>query len=263
MARNQKTDFALAKEEERILKGLVRSCEKNEFPDGKVEWHINVAYNGQSVIITEDDVINFPYAKTLVSLVGEEISFVIKDVISDDLVYGDMKKAYEIKRKPIMDKLMNGQVLEGIVVYTLPHGAYINISGVQGFLKNYDFSNDDTKVSDIYPQGSFIRVKFLRYTKNGNILFTPEKKIERKSSFDVSTIKKGQRYVGKIVDIYPDRLYVNITAGVDCLCSIPQTIANPKINDTVMIKVSKVFYGDNGKMYVRGYISNRIEGDII
>lgn len=267
MANRKKIDFRKAKDEGIIMQGFVKSCEKIQMPDGTERGQINVYTGNYLVIIEEEDIVNFPYAKTLTSLVGEEIIYTVKEVFPDNVIYGSMKEAYAKRNKPILDKLMNGEVLEGKVVYTTPHGAYINVGGVQGFLKNFDFSDDGTEVRQAYPKGSLIRIKFRKYTKNGNLIFAPEERKHGEKIISQDEIKKGQVYVGKITGMYPDRMYVNIIPGVDCMCHIPKTIAEPKVNETVSIRITNVFRGDNDKLMVRGEVSNRIylgdEGDVL
>lgn len=260
MANQRKVDFAKAKAEEKILKGLVKECSVDELPDGTKMSTLVVIHGGASVFIQEEDVVNFPYAKSMTSLVGEEISFVVKDVFPDGIIYGDMKKAQEIKLKPVMDRLKNGEILEGIIVYALNYGVYVNIAGVQGLLKNHNFSNDGTKVTDVYSVGSFIKVKLDKITDKGLVRLVPAKPLNKKSKIDASTIRKGQYYIGKIVTIYPEKWYVNIDAGIDVLCYPTKTIPNPQIGMTVKIFVKKVFYGDrDGRLFVRGEVTRRAD----
>lgn len=260
MAQVRRVDFAKAKAENKILRGLVKECEVIESTDGQKKSQLTVIHNGKTVFISQEDVINFPYSKSITSLVGEEISFVVKDVFPDDIVFGDMKKAQEIKLKPTMDRLINGEVLEGMIVYALPHGVYVNIAGVQGLLKNHKFSNDGTAVTDVYPVGDFIKVKLDKISEKGVILLAPEKPITKKSKADKESVKRGQSYIGKITATYPDRLYVNIGAGLDCLCYPSKLIPNPQIGQTVKVFIKKTFYGNkDGRLYIRGEITRRAD----
>ena len=255
----KKMDFQKAKEEKTILSGLVRQCDQIPQDDGGKVGQLIVDCNGRSVIICEEDVVNFPYARTIASLVGEEIEFVIKEVFpEDEIVYGSMVEAYEIKRKPTMDKLKAGEVLEGVVVYPTAHGAYINVNGVQGFLRNHDFSDDGTEVKQLYPKGSKIKIVFKKFSSKGNLIFGPEEQIHGKAIISKEKIQKGQIYSGKVTGVYPERIYVNIMAGVDVLCHVPRTIADVTVGDMVRVKIQRAFVGDDGKLLVRGECTSRI-----
>ena len=177
MPRRAKLDFVTAKEKKTILKGVVKSLEKIESEDGVVNSLLTIDCNGSKVFITDEEVVNFPYAKSLKSLVGEEIVFTIKEVFDNDVVYGSMKEAVEVKNKPIMELLESGEVLEGKVVYETPYGVYIDIKGVQGFLKNIDFSDDGTEVSKLYPKGKMI--KGIGYNKKGKFNFRNKYKFKK------------------------------------------------------------------------------------
>lgn len=256
MSRQAKVDFAKAKEKKTILKGFVKRYEKTELEDGSLKSELTVDCSGSKVIIDGEDVVNFPYARSLKSLVGEEIIFTVKEVFPNNVVYGSMKEAFEVKNKPIVDLLLQGELLEGKVVYETPYGVYIDIKGVQGFLKNSDFSDDGTEVASIYPKGKLIKVKFKKYSKYGNIIFEPEEKRHGKSVIEKSEIKKGQIYQGKIVNILPDRMFVNIIPDVDCMCRIPVSSETFRISEYVVLMIDRVFAVDD-KLMVRGEVLSK------
>ena len=257
MSRQAKVDFAKAKEKKTILKGLVKMYDKNAL-DGKIEPFLTIDCNGSKVIIEQSEVVFFPYSKSLKSLVGEEIIFTVKEVFPNNIVYGSMKEAFEVKNRPIIDLLEKGEILEGKVVYETNYGAYIDIKGVQGFLKNIDFSDDGTEVTKIYPKGSIIKVKFKRYSQNGNILLLPEEKRHGSSAVEKSDIRKGQEYIGKIVGIIPDRMFVNIIPDVDCMCRVPAQFGETyRMKEYVLVRIT--FVGEkNGKLMVRGEVMSKV-----
>ena len=249
-------DFESALAKQTILKGfVVRANDKAETP------HIQLNAYGCKVIILKDDCVNFPYAKTLMTLVGEEVLFCVKEIYpteAETKIYGSMKIAYEKKRQPIMDALHRGDIVEGVVQHITPHGAYISINGVQGFLKNYDFSDDGTAVGDIYQKGDKVKVRFKRMSANNNILFLPEEMRHGSNGLKPDKIKKGEIYAGKVVDVYPDKVFVNILPGVDMLCHVPRTIADVEVGNRVKVHVKNVINGDNGKLLVRGEITDKV-----
>lgn len=240
-----------AREEKEILTGLVRSFEKFQNEEDKISAQLLVEYEGHAVYILEEDVINFPYAQTLMSLVGENINFTIKEIFPD-IIYGSMKEAYDLKVRPVLEIIESGEVVEGEIVYITQHGAYIDVNGVQGFLRNRDFSTGDLEIRAFYKKGDKIRVKFLKYSSRGNLVFEPEIKLEDSKDAMRKNIKPGQTYIGEVVGVYPDRIYVNIVPGVDVLCYYPAFIDNLSEGEHLKISITKVFFADDGRLMVRG-----------
>jgi len=250
MARPKPIDFAKAKEEVTILSGMVKIAERGiDVNDGQ---NLIVDCNGKKVIIVKEEIEPLPFGQSFTRYVGTEIKFVVIDYVEEvGLVYGSNKKAIEMLKKPIMEKLNNGEVVEGNITYILNHGAYVSIGMVSGLLKNQNFSDDGTRVGDIYREGEKIRVKLLRMSERGNLLFAPEKKIKGDSEISIKDYERGQQVSGIVVKVCIDKVYVNIAPGLDMLCPFPDTVAEIKEGDFARMKITKVF---PEKKRVRGII---------
>lgn len=256
--RKKKIDFAKAKEEKVVLRGLVRMCEKIDYDNDSFSQSIRVDCGGTMVIIESEDITLFPYARSPKTLVGEEVDFMVKEYIPEEkLVYGSMKMAEDVINKPILDKLYAGEELEGTVVHVTRHGAYVSIKGVQCFMRNLDYSDDGRTIEEDFPKMSKIKVKYSKTSIHGNLIVVP---LEKKRGIPIvkkEEIKEGQVYVGKITGAYSDRVYVNITAGIDCMCRVPDFIYNLMVNEQVVVAITKVYNDKNG-FKVRGKITNKI-----
>lgn len=253
-------DFSAAKEANVILRGTVKYCRR---VDGKEPNCIIVDCNGHPVLIEKEDCVNFPFAKTLISLIGEEISFMVKDYQPDtDICIGSMTMAYEEKEKPILENLESGSVMDGIIIYETVHGAYISVDGIYGFMRNRDFSNDGTAVRDIYAKHDKIRVKLLMIRNDGELLFEPEKKhIGEKSIIEFAQINIGDIYKGRVTGSYIDRIYVNIAPECDVICNVPRYIDLIRTGEFVLVKIRSKRIDENGKRKLKGYIIDRVENE--
>lgn len=258
-----KIDFSKSMEQEKILSGLVVSCKSYHTSDIEVEYMLEVNCLGNLVNIPGSEIITHQTKSTPNFLVGENINFVVIEV-NENIIMGSMKKANEILSKPIMDKLLGGEVLKGMVSYITPYGAYINIDGVvSGFMKNYDFSDDGTEIREIYPKYSTIEVKFKKYSSNGNIIFLPAKKRKGKAMYDISQIEHGQTYLGKVTDVPSTMNYVRVIIdgkNLKVKCNYPRKVQDVKVGDIVVVSITKKEQIEGKDKYVIfGNIINRIE----
>lgn len=253
-----KIDFAKAKEANVILRGKVKYCRRTENTEPDC---IIVDCNENPVFIEKDECVNFPFAKTLISLIGEEVSFTVKDYEPEtDICFGSMKQAYEIKKAPIMEKLKAGEVLDGIIIYQSVHGAVISINGIYGFMRNRDFSNDGTAVREVYHKHDPIKVKLLKVKDNSEILLQPETPFTgEKSIINFSNINVGNVYKGRVTGSYIDRIYVNIAPECDVLCNVPTYIDTIKTEEFVLVKIRVKKVDENGRKRLKGYIIDRAE----
>lgn len=255
-----KIDLNKAKEEKKILSGLVTACEDYKLSDDVDRRLLLVNCLGNMITIEEPEIVQLPYAVTLKSLVGEKVNFVVTDITSEG-VFGSMRLAKEITEEPILKRLLAGEVMKGTVTYTTPYGVYISIKGVvSGMMKNYDFSDDGTEIREIYPKYSDIRVKYKKTTKNGNILFLPEQKRKGQILYDIEKIEKGQTYLGKITNISPDFDYIIVTInpGITVKCTFPAKYPDTKESDEVVITISSKMQ-KKGRYYLKGRVIQRVK----
>lgn len=240
-----------------ILKGKVIYERENKTEEGK-EKEIVVDCEGIPIFIKEDDCQKFLFAKTIISLIGEDIEFVLISADFDNnIFYGSMKEAEDIKLKPIIETLEKGEVADAIVINTTVHGAYMYINGVHGFMRNLDFSDDGTAVRDVYSRLDTVKVKFLKYSKDGVMLFEPEHKKKGVSIVSMDSIVEGSIFRGKVTGAYPDRIYVNVAPGCDVLCNVPKNIYQIFTEDMVLVKIIHKYTTTSGTIRLKGAILSK------
>ena len=249
-----KTDFELAKKAKQILEGVVVACEMYKVSETENNFVFKVNYNNDAIItILQSEVLPFPAKMGPKTMVGQKVKFTIVD-INEEGIFGSMKEAREILQQPILDRLYAGEVLTGIVTYITPWGAYVTIDGVvSGMLKNYDFSDDGTEVWKAHPKFSKIKVKYKKTNKKGNILLYPEKKRTGTPKYDITQIKAGDTFWGKITDVnLPNaKVRVLIDNATYVECKYPNNAYSNSIKNgyNVAVVVTKVIqHGDKYKL---------------
>jgi len=248
---NIKINLEKALAEKKVLKGLVTSCEDYNLSEESTQKRLLVHCLDSVIIIEEEDIVMPHHYATLKSYIGEKVNFTIKAIIENN-VYGSMKEAKEIVEKPILEKLYAGEVLEGIITYITPFGAYITIDGkLSGLMKNYDFSDDGTEIREIYSKYSKIKVKYKKTTLNGNIVFLPEERRKGKELYNIKDIKKGQFFKGKVTNITPDFEWVSVTISSNIVvgCYFPQNFPYLKNGDEVTVKIGKIEHDETKDKY--------------
>lgn len=246
----RKINFSEAKAKQTILTGLVRTVNQ-DIPNS--EDNVIIECGGENVVIPESEIETPPYSNSPVSLVGTDVNFVVTEYVDDPrVIIGSMKIAGERLRKPILEKLYRGDTLEGIITHIVPHGAYVNIGGVSGLLKNSDFSMDGTaSISSFYKEFQKIKVKYYRTSNKGNIILKPESVYSGTSLIKFEDFYKDQVCLGKCINIYTDKVYVRVASGIDILCPFPTRFPTIREQDMVRVRIIKVF---PEKKRIRGII---------
>lgn len=239
-----------------ILIGTVRELRKYTVNDHEKHVDLVVTMDDYEVIIPEEEVVTFIKSYTPLSLVGEQIRYTITDIFPDQgLVFGSMQEADRRNKEPTLKKLYSKEILSGTIVSFTSAGAYIDVGhGVQGFLRNCDFSPTGRRVEDVYKRFMELRVIYDHTTVNGTIIFHPQHLDHEEVPSEIYIFERGKMYKGRINKVFPDRVYVTMRAKVDCLCSYPMSLGKLCQGECVSVKITKV----NG-MKLRGEIYNRIE----
>ena len=259
MAKPKNIDFQKAMENKVILKGLVKTSERltDQYDnEGNPKAIMTVVINSNVAYMRGEDAINYPYSKSFARLVGDMVSVCVKEIV-DDKVYVSMKLAKAERAKDTIELLEAGESVEGIVRFTTPYGAYITTeTGVDGFLKNSDFSNDGTEVREVYPKMSKIKVRKKGFDRKGQYLFLPETKHLGTRILTYKNIRKGQAVEGKVVSTYPDRYYINIDADLNVMCFYNPSVPNVQAGDRVLVKITKIMNNMKrpGEKFIRGAI---------
>lgn len=211
-------------------------------------------YKGIRMVVPKSELDHNIQYKSIVHFVGTEIGVI---VLSFDRETGtaicSRAQAQKISQPKIIEALERGEILEGIISNILPYGAYVDIEGVTGLLKNFDFSSDSTLVGEVLHVGDKIRVHMKNYSKNGNLVLEAHNKYMSPNAVNPETIQVGQIVFGVIRSRKPFGYFVNIAPGLDVLTSsdLEEEIREEQ---KVQIKVLKVTRNTKGEVRVRGVI---------
>lgn len=242
MAREKSIDFNKAKENETVLEGRVILVQTNREALGDEEAYLIVACNRKRVTIYESEVEPLPFGQSIAKLIGANISFVVLAYDSEtETAIGSNRIAEEKRLVPTKMALKSGKVMTAKIVKILEHGAYLSINGVNALMRNKDFSEDGTSIKEAgYKEYQPIEVKYIRDSANGLILVAPTKVIKSENKIDIKTLERGQLIVGKVCSVFPERVYVNISKGIDVMCEYPTFVSDLKQGETAKMKIIKV-----------------------
>lgn len=211
------------------------------------------------VIIIGDEVDEDPNHGSLVRLLGRSIPFVIHKVEADT-VYGSRKTAQQQIKANMLQDLANGTAFVGQITGLTAKGAFVEVNGISGLLRNKDCTSDFSEVGEFYKVGDSITVKCRDVAMDGRINWVCPSKMARKEpiklDFDADMIVPGT--IVSITNFHNSGIgvFVRVAQGVDALCSMPADIeVSPRQRVAVKISsVSKDPKNPNATPKVRGKI---------
>lgn len=206
-----------AMDKKAILKGVVKMVKS----DNTV---LVLDLDGTKGIIPKEEVDAEVNWKSLVNFVGREINYVIKSIdLENNVVICSRKDAQIAQKSIIVSKLKEGEVFSSKVVKLLRYGAYVDIRGITGLLKNADFSEDYTTVGDVLKVGDVINVKLKKITDNNKLIFECVEKYKNPNVLDIKDLEPNQIVLGVVRSVQSWGIYVRLEYGIDALCPIPGT----------------------------------------
>lgn len=220
---NNLNRFQKAMENKEIMKGLVKVVQHSE------EFGSDVLYldlDGVRGVITREEVDLEVNWKSLVGFIGREVSFVVKEIRTakeKPLLICSRKDAQAILKEEITERLREGEVFNAQIINILKYGAYIEIEGVTGLLKNVDFAEDYTTVGEVLKVGDTVNVKLKKISSNNRLIFEAIEKYKNPSIMSFDMFEKDQVVLGVVRNVKPWGVYVCIAPGLDALCPIPGT----------------------------------------
>lgn len=204
-----------------ILKGLVKVVQHNTELDTDV---LVLDLDGVKGLIVRDEVDMEVEWKSLVGFLGREVSFVVKEIDVDaGVVICSRKDAQVILKEEIVDRLREGEVFNAQVINVLNYGAYVEIDGVTGLLKNVDFADDYTTVGEVLKVGDSVNVKLKKISSNDRLIFEAVEKYQNPTIMSFDMFERDQVVLGVVRNVKPWGVYVCIAPGLDALCPIPGT----------------------------------------
>lgn len=213
--------YERAMEKKDILKGLVKVVQHSEEYDSDI---LILDLEGIKGIILREDVDLEVQWKSLVGFLGREVNFVVKSVDREkEVVFCSRKEAQAIQKEEIVNRLKEGEVFNAQIVNILKYGAYVEIEGVTGLLKNVDFAEDYTTIGEVLKVGDHINVKLKKISANDKLIFEAVEKFKNPTIMNFDAFERDQVVLGVVRNVKPWGVYVCIAPGLDALCPVPGT----------------------------------------
>ena len=179
----------------------------------------------------------------LLYLVGHRVPIVIigTDPKRQWLV-GSRKRAQEKNKADMLSELAASAEMEGTILNFVSYGAYVEVNGVVGMLKNTDYSIDYSEIRETYKPGDAIRVKCKEITNKGKIFWTLPEKVHREQAVDWN-IEPDTALIGTVANIKSFTngigIFVRIAPGLDALCTIPQNV-EVEVGNRVSVHITSI-----------------------
>lgn len=195
--------------------------------------------------------------KNLSVFVGMKIKVCIKGV-PDNEEYVICSRAMAQKHivPKIKKRLKDGDIFDAKIINIFDHGALVDIDGFVGFLKNLDFSDDFTTVSEKHSVGDTIKVKLNNISETDKYNLETVKKHNSTGFLKKDDIRPGNVYLGVVLRIMPWGVFVTIGNKIDVLCD--SFIEDIEPNNKVRVKIKRVKQS-NEKLKINGYIIEKIK----
>lgn len=240
-----------------IKEGVVRLVQYDVVLNDYTVW---LELDGNKVIIPRQELELYEIKGNLNRYIGMKIQYMIKNYDAHRQVYiGSCKEVQYQKRQDIIKRLQAGETFEAKVVRLVYFGAYLSINGVSVILRNQDFSNDYTVISDVYKEGDYIAVSYLKANENQKINVQAVTKYESNSTITIADFEPQTVVYGLVRSVKPWACFVNIAPNLDAICPVP-TYFSVKEGMKVAFRINQVRL-EEGR--VRGKIIKIIEPDLI
>lgn len=248
------------KDEGKVLKGRVKLVEEhtkdhqNKYGTDILQLELTSGLKG---VIKREDLDVRVIKQSLVPYVGKQIHFVIKEIEEDGTLICSRKEVKEAQRDALIARLEAGETFDAKITHIERFGAYCNIEGTSVVLRNMDFSDDHTIISDLHKVGDTVKVKLHKVASTKRILVEAVEKYCNPTAVDFDTFATNQVVYGRIRTIRVWGCYVCIAPGLDALAPIPDDF-DIEEGMTVLLRTTKV---DPELRRVRGKVIQVITED--
>jgi len=235
--------------EKTILTGVVKVAQVNR---DKNREELIVDIDGVRGLIPKEEIdMSFTF-KSLITFVGTTVKVVVQNVPANgDFVICSRAEAQKLMAPKILSRLEDGEFFEGKIINILPYGAYIDIDGVVGLLKNTDYAEDYTSIKEMHHVGDTIQVKMKGRSSNEKLLFEAVTKYVSPTVITRESLEPGQIIYGVVRSVQPWGVFVNILPNLDAL--VDSEFADIQEDQKVAIRIKSIKQDDD-KFKVRGKI---------
>lgn len=151
-------------------------------------------------------------------------------IISRRKYMGDLRADV---RKDVLDKLKEGETIQGIVKNITNYGVFIDIGGVDGLLHITDMTwGRIAHPSELVRLGDHITVKVLSFDKNNEKISLGLKQLSENPWEEVSKeLQPGKRITGTISSVTDYGLFIEVAPGIEGLVHISEISWTDRISD--------------------------------
>lgn len=233
-----------------ILSGNIGSIQKNK-STGKSSAIIK--FRGWKFVINEDDMDCELDLVSLSNFIDRNVQFTLLEITGPKTVRASRAEAQKITQKSTIERIESGESIRAQIVNVLAHGAYVDINGVTGLLKNVDFARDSTPIKKVLNVGDKIKVKYKKRSSNGTILFEAVQKYISPESLTIDDLCEDSIVTGVVRAVQPFGVFVQVVVDHDALCS-NKNLQELEEDDKVYVKITMV---DKEANKIRGEILPR------
>lgn len=156
------------------------------------------------------------------------------------------KKAKMLVKMQMLDEFVRGDAFEGVITGFTEFGAFVDVNGVSGLLRNADYSTDHSRVSERYKIGEKINIKCKSVSQDERHRITWEAvtKYHRTTPYECD-LEPSAIILGRVIDIknFPASIAVFVrledAQSLDVLCSMPEDMEIEK-GVPVVVRISSV-----------------------
>ncbi len=167
--------------------------------------------------------------KDISPLMGIEQPFLIlkMDKVRENIVVsrkGVLEGANAEERAKVIEKLEEGQVIDGVVKNITSYGAFVDIGGVDGLLHNTDISwKRINHPSEVLTPGQEIKVKVIKFNKETKRISLGMKQLvtDPWEGVDVE-FTVGSKVKGKVTNVTDYGIFVEVKEGVEGLVYVSE-----------------------------------------
>lgn len=167
--------------------------------------------------------------KDITPLMGVEQPFLIlkMDKLRENIVVsrkGVLEGANAEERAKVIEKLEEGQIIDGVVKNITSYGAFVDIGGVDGLLHNTDISwKRINHPSEVLTPGQEVKVKVIKFNKETKRISLGMKQLvaDPWEGVDVE-FTVGSRVKGKVTNVTDYGIFVEVKEGVEGLVYVSE-----------------------------------------
>ncbi|QDH70093.1 30S ribosomal protein S1 [Marilutibacter alkalisoli] len=151
-----------------------------------------------------------------------------------------VESEYSVEREQLMEKLVEGAVLKGVVKNLTDYGAFVDLGGIDGLLHITDMAWKRVRhPSEVVEVGQELEVRVLKYDRERNRVSLGLKQLGEDPWDNIARRYPSQtRVFGKVSNVTDYGAFVEIEPGVEGLVHVSEMDwTNKNVNPSKMVQV--------------------------